>query len=351
MTTSRIVRGTKARVFLYICAVLFITGLIACYNNVRIQLDETHKLFDLCRQEQENLSSQLQVIYDYKQRLEKSLKTEKNDYNRIKAEMELKVNEEKLKGDKTIEEAKLRFSTLQQHFNLLQTQHDDFKEESSKIQKEQLDEINNLQAKLKEVKEQLKLAENEKENSINHLKTQNELLQREKDKLLESAKDKSSKPTARTEITTTDFNKLVSIGGSQYTVENSNKAKNDVNQLSKAVLAKPSSAAPFNTSTPDNAVMPLKSPTATPETKKLTSSAKPLPPGVVPAPHQIIEDIKDTNSKDLKEGNLLNEDRIEVFNSNNEMKKVNQEVDFAMVENDDYDNEEPQGNMDLPIRD
>lgn len=43
------------------------------------------------------------------------------------------------------------------------TQYDDFKEESSRIQKKQLNEINDLQSKLTEVQEQLKKIEAVKE--------------------------------------------------------------------------------------------------------------------------------------------------------------------------------------------
>lgn len=60
------------------------------------------------------------MISDYKQRLEKSLKTEKTEHQQAKAELESRVNEEKLKHQKATEEATLKFNSLQQHYNLLQ---------------------------------------------------------------------------------------------------------------------------------------------------------------------------------------------------------------------------------------
>lgn len=60
------------------------------------------------------------MISDYKQRLEKSLKTEKIEHQQAKAEFETRVNEEKLKYQKTSEEATIKFNALQQHYNLLQ---------------------------------------------------------------------------------------------------------------------------------------------------------------------------------------------------------------------------------------
>lgn len=62
MTTSRVIRGTRAKIFLYICAILIITGIIACYNNTLSQLEDVRRANENCRQHEENLSTQLQGI-------------------------------------------------------------------------------------------------------------------------------------------------------------------------------------------------------------------------------------------------------------------------------------------------
>lgn len=103
------------------------------------------------------------VVSDYKQRLEKSLKTEKAEHQQSKAEL-TKLTEEKSKNEKTASDAKVQLSSLQQHYNLLQTQHDDFKQKCSETQQEQLSEMKKLQAKFKELEEQLKKAEADREN-------------------------------------------------------------------------------------------------------------------------------------------------------------------------------------------
>lgn len=51
-----------------------------------------------------------------------------------------------------------------------QAEYDDYKEESSKMQQQQLNEINDLQSKLKEIQGQLKQAISEKDNALEHLK-------------------------------------------------------------------------------------------------------------------------------------------------------------------------------------
>lgn len=187
MTTSRVIRGTKAKIFLYVCAILVITGLIACYNNTLSQLDEVRKSNEICHQQQENLSTQLQVISDYKQKLEKSLKNEKAEHQQSKNNLAIKINEEKSRSEKLSNDAVLKYNSLQQHHSLLQTQYDDYKEESSKIQKKQLDDINSLQSKLNEVEEELKKIKASKES----LKTQFTELEVENQQLKLALKQKT----------------------------------------------------------------------------------------------------------------------------------------------------------------
>lgn len=57
---------------------------------------------------------------DYKNRLEKSLQQEKTEHKQTRTELEAKINEEKIRRDKSSVEANLRFTSLQQHYKLLQ---------------------------------------------------------------------------------------------------------------------------------------------------------------------------------------------------------------------------------------
>lgn len=181
MSSSRVVRGSKGRILLGIFVIVAITIIIACFNNILNQLNDTRKSYEQCHQQQENLSTQLQVIFDYKQRLEKSLKTEKAEHQQTKKELEARLEEDQSNHEKSINEINLKFSSLQQHYNILQAEYDDFKEESSKIQRQQLKEINDLQSKLKEVQGQLKQTINEKEKTLEHLKTRFMQVQLEKE--------------------------------------------------------------------------------------------------------------------------------------------------------------------------
>ncbi|KAL3282707.1 hypothetical protein HHI36_005879 [Cryptolaemus montrouzieri] len=179
MTTSRIVRGTKIRIFVCFCALVVVVGLLACYNKALSQLDDNQKALEICHQQQENLSTQLQVISDYKLRLEKALRTEKAEHSKSNSSFDQVLKDEKSRNDKVSMEAKLRFDALQQRYNLLQTEYDDYKEKESKTQHEQLDEINDLQTSLKALKQEKKVVETSKEK----LKTEYLNLQVENDKL------------------------------------------------------------------------------------------------------------------------------------------------------------------------
>ncbi|XP_028128134.1 glutamic acid-rich protein isoform X1 [Diabrotica virgifera virgifera] len=179
MTTSRVIRGTRAKVFLYLCGILIIVGIIACYNNTLSHLDDVKKSNFICHQQEENLSTQLQVISDYKQRLEKTLKTEQADHVQTKANLENQLKEERSKYENEATDMKHKLESVQQHLNLLQTQYDDYKEETDKGQKQQQEEINNLEARISELLEEEKKLRSSRES----LKTQYTELQSEKEKL------------------------------------------------------------------------------------------------------------------------------------------------------------------------
>ncbi|XP_072383667.1 uncharacterized protein [Diabrotica undecimpunctata] len=189
MTTSRVIRGTRAKVFLYLCGILIIVGIIACYNNTLSHLDDVKKSNFICHQQEENLSTQLQVISDYKQRLEKTLKTEQADHVQTKSNLENRLKEERSKYENEANDMKHKLESVQQHLNLLQTQYDDYKEETDKAQKQQQEEINNLEARISELLEEQKKLRSSRES----LKTQYAELQSEKEKLAKELQETQNK--------------------------------------------------------------------------------------------------------------------------------------------------------------
>ncbi|CAG9832437.1 unnamed protein product [Diabrotica balteata] len=168
MTTSRVIRGTRAKVFLYLCGILIIVGIIACYNNTLSHLDDVKKSNFICHQQEENLSTQLQVISDYKQRLEKTLKTEQADHVQTKANLENRLKEERSKYENEANDMKHKLESVQQHLNLLQTQYTELQSEKEKLAKE----LQENQNKYNNDEELSKLKKENKElkDEVEHLK-------------------------------------------------------------------------------------------------------------------------------------------------------------------------------------
>ncbi|XP_044743769.1 Golgi integral membrane protein 4-like isoform X2 [Chrysoperla carnea] len=181
MTAPRLSRGSRGRFFLYIASLLGLFGLMAIYHNTLTQLDAVKKSNDICQQHQDSLTAQLQVIFDYKNRLEKSLQSEKAEHKQTRIELQKRADNEKTNCEKNAMEANMRYSSLQQQFKILQSTHEDLKKQSSVIQKEKLNEINTLQSKVKEIQEQLK----QKERTFENLKSELIAVQTEKQKLQE----------------------------------------------------------------------------------------------------------------------------------------------------------------------
>ncbi|XP_066261068.1 Golgi integral membrane protein 4-like [Euwallacea similis] len=298
-SSTRVIRGPKTKLFLYLCAVIVIVGLIACYNSSLSQLEEASKANVLCHQQQENLSTQLQVISDYKLKLEKSLKSEKAEHQQNKNEWEMKVNEEKNRGQKLTNDALLKYNSLNQHYKLLQTQFDDFKEDSGGTQKKQLEEINSLQSKLKEIEEELKKVKASKEN-IKSQFTELELENIELKKDLQKAGETESQRTINFyseeyRILNEKYNTLRKKCGEtsenvplipirSETIKPSEKAVLNLPALKMAENPSSSTkAGPKVSSAALNGALPLLQPSVTPETVKKEVNLKP-PQGVVEPP-------------------------------------------------------------------
>jgi hypothetical protein len=63
MSTARLGRGTKSKVFLYICCILVLGTVIYVFHGTQSQLEDVKKAASICSQQQESLSAQLQGMY------------------------------------------------------------------------------------------------------------------------------------------------------------------------------------------------------------------------------------------------------------------------------------------------
>ncbi|XP_050453621.1 Golgi integral membrane protein 4-like isoform X2 [Cataglyphis hispanica] len=183
MSGSRLGRGRGGRLALYgSCGVVALL-LIFLYRAAISEMTRLRDLHEQCAHQQEALAAQLQVIFEYKVRLEKSLAEEKSSNAAVKQELQQRASREKSLRDKDSIEAMRRFDSLQQTYQLLQTEHQDLQEECKKHKKQALDETNKLKTTLQDLHDRIEQAKEEKEKSMEHLKTKYLELQDEKTQL------------------------------------------------------------------------------------------------------------------------------------------------------------------------
>lgn len=60
MSSARLARSTKSRLFIYICAVLAFGMIVYMFHGSQLQLDDNRKALAACNQQTESLSAQLQ---------------------------------------------------------------------------------------------------------------------------------------------------------------------------------------------------------------------------------------------------------------------------------------------------
>ncbi|XP_071570108.1 uncharacterized protein [Temnothorax nylanderi] len=171
MTGSRLGRGRGGRLALYGgCAVVVVLTMIV-YRNTISEMTRLQEMQVQCLHQQESLAAQLQVIFEYKVRLEKSLAEEKSSNAAVKQELQQRASREKSLRDKDSIEAMQRFNSLQQTYRLLQTEHRDLQEECKKREKQALDETNRLESTLQELRARIRQAQEDKFKALEHLKT------------------------------------------------------------------------------------------------------------------------------------------------------------------------------------
>ncbi|XP_011864655.1 PREDICTED: Golgi integral membrane protein 4-like isoform X4 [Vollenhovia emeryi] len=171
MSGSRLGRGRGGRLALYGgCAVAVILTMIV-YRNTISEMTRLQEMQVQCLHQQESLAAQLQVIFEYKVRLEKSLAEEKSSNVAVKQELQQRASREKSLRDKDSIEAMQRFNSLQQTYKLLQTEHQDLQEECKKHEKQALDETSRLETTLQDLRARIRQAQEDKFKAMENLKT------------------------------------------------------------------------------------------------------------------------------------------------------------------------------------
>ncbi|XP_034943944.1 Golgi integral membrane protein 4-like isoform X2 [Chelonus insularis] len=169
MNGTRLGRGRGGRLAVYGGCGIVVILLVFLYRTATTEMTRLRDLNIQCSNQQEALAAQLQVIFEYKVRLEKSLAEEKNSNAAAKRELQERANREKSLRDKDSLEALSRYKSLQQQHKLLQSEIQDLRDECDKEQKRALEEANKLESTLQDLRSKLR-KEEEKDKNLEHLK-------------------------------------------------------------------------------------------------------------------------------------------------------------------------------------
>ncbi|KAL7291044.1 hypothetical protein TKK_0015180 [Trichogramma kaykai] len=173
MSGSRLARGRASRMAILMVSVVLICCGYYVYRQTRAEMDKLRELHTKCNQQLDTLQAQLQVIYEYKVQLEKTLSNEKSANAAVKEELQLKASRERSMRDKDMVEAQQRYKSLQQQYKILQTGHKDLKDDCEKKAKVAYENTNICETKLVDLRKLLKKEKDEKDDlskSLDHLK-------------------------------------------------------------------------------------------------------------------------------------------------------------------------------------
>lgn len=220
MSGSRLGRGRGGRLAVYGGCGVVVILLVFLYRAATSEMARLRELHIQCAHQQESLAAQLQVIFEYKVRLEKSLAEEKSSNAAVKQELQQRASREKSLRDKDSVEAMQRFNSLQQTHKILQTEHQDLQEECKKREKQALEETNRLEVTLQNLRSRIKQITEDKEKTLD-----------EKEKILNNFKNKYLKlETDRNNFEKKYNDLMASTGNTDSTIDH---LKKEVFQLKR----------------------------------------------------------------------------------------------------------------------
>ncbi|XP_048120750.1 Golgi integral membrane protein 4b isoform X1 [Alosa alosa] len=134
------------------------------------QLKKTEAMALKYQQHQDSLSAQLQVVYEHRSRLEKSLQKERMEHKKAKDDhLAYKLESEQLLT-KEKQESNNRFNALQGQHQILKSQHEDLKKQYYELQEQHQNQGENHERVLDEHREQIDHLQRTKEMEISRLK-------------------------------------------------------------------------------------------------------------------------------------------------------------------------------------
>ncbi|XP_034294928.1 Golgi integral membrane protein 4 isoform X2 [Pantherophis guttatus] len=166
----------------------FIYG-VMLYYELQNQLRKAEAVALKYQQHQESLSAQLQVVYEHRSRLEKSLQKERLEHKKAKEDFLVYKLEAQETLNKGRQDSNSRYSALNAQHQMLKSQHEELKKQHSDLEDEHKRQGDDFSRAVDEHKQKYVQLQQEKEQSLSKLKESMYNLQEENRQLRRSHQD------------------------------------------------------------------------------------------------------------------------------------------------------------------
>ncbi|XP_001632961.2 Golgi integral membrane protein 4 [Nematostella vectensis] len=106
------------------------------YNTLNLKLEKSDQQIRKFTKQQKSLSSQLQVVYEHRAKLEKSFEKEKSEHKKTKAELTSNKKEFLFNVTRAKHETRNRFNSLETQHRMLKAQHEELELEYNRLQQQ-----------------------------------------------------------------------------------------------------------------------------------------------------------------------------------------------------------------------
>ncbi|XP_072887999.1 Golgi integral membrane protein 4-like isoform X4 [Hemitrygon akajei] len=130
---SRRQKGLLQMGFCVLVVLCFGFGLYT-YTQLKENVRSTEMLAQKYKQQQESVSAQLQVVYEHRSRLERSLQKERNEHKKTKEDFLVYKLEAQESLNKEKQDAMNRYSALSSQHKILKNQHDEVRKQFAELQ-------------------------------------------------------------------------------------------------------------------------------------------------------------------------------------------------------------------------
>uniref|UniRef100_S4RGD5 Golgi integral membrane protein 4a n=1 Tax=Petromyzon marinus TaxID=7757 RepID=S4RGD5_PETMA len=199
-------KGFLQSAFLLLTVAAFVYGAIM-YSELHGKTRRAESLSMKYQQQQESLAAQLQVVYEHRSRLEKSLQRERGDHKKTKEDFLLYKLEVQENLSKDKQESLNRFNSLNAQHQILKSQHEELKQQYTDIHEQHTVLQDTHEQALQRHQEELGQLQQDKDTEISSLH-QNMYKLREEGKQLRKAHQDVHNHLQETQVEVREYQQL-----------------------------------------------------------------------------------------------------------------------------------------------